>query len=514
MSKILMMSFIFMFKISFAQSNPHKNITISINNRPNEPTICIHAKDSQVMMAATNIDNIYISKDGGLNWSEKKISSKYGVWGDPVIISDTSGAFYFFHLSNPQDGNWIDRIVCQRSDDLGTNWTTGTYMGLNGEKAQDKHWAIVNEKNNDIYVTWTQFDKYGSKSSAHKSSILFSCSNDQGKNWSKPIKINQMDGDCIDSDNTTEGAVPAVGPEGEIYVSWAGPDGLVFDRSLDGGKTWLDKDIKIDPFVGGWDIDIPGIHRSNGMPVTVCDLSQGPNRGTIYVNWADQRNGTDDTDIWMVQSKDKGNTWSEPVKVNNDEGKAHQFLTWMDVDDSNGDIYCVFYDRRALKGEWTNVYLARSTDGGLTFQNHQINDEPFLPEAAIFFGDYNNISVKNGMIRPIWTRLHEGSLSIKTALIDPISLDNETVYTNTETTTEKSEKKLFVSFKLKQKESLSLKILDAKNKCLKTVFKSKKFESGKYILEFTKEDLGLRQGTFNYEIKTKSAILKKGEFTF
>lgn len=514
MSKILVISFVFLFKLSFSQSNPHKNITISISNSPNEPTICIHSKDPLVLMAATNIDNIYISKDGGLNWSEKKIGSKYGVWGDPVIVSDTTGAFYFFHLSNPPDGNWIDRIVCQRSDDLGTHWTDGTFMGLNGTKAQDKHWAIVNEKNNDIYVTWTQFDQYGSKSSTHKSSILFSCSKDQGENWSEPIKINQIDGDCIDSDNTTEGAVPAVGPKGEIYVSWAGPDGLVFDRSLDGGKTWLDKDIKIDPFIGGWDIDIPGIHRSNGMPVTVCDLSHGPNRGTIYVNWADQRNGTDDTDIWLSKSKDQGNTWSKPIRVNNDIGKAHQFLTWMDIDDSNGDIYCVFYDRRALKEEWTNVYLARSVDGGLTFQNYQINDQPFLPEAAIFFGDYNNISVKNGIIRPIWTRLHNGALSIKTALIDTLSLTKGLAYRNTETSLSISEKKLFLSFKLKQKDALSLKIFDAQKKCLKTVFKSKKFESGKHILEFTREDLELPHGTYIYEIRSKSVTMKKGEFSF
>ena len=80
---------------------------------------------------------------------------------------------------------------------------------------------------------------------------MFSMSKDEGKTWTKAIKINEVDGDCIDSDNTTEGAVPAVGPEGELYVSWAGPAGLVFDRSFDGGKTWMDKDIFI---IGGSEI--------------------------------------------------------------------------------------------------------------------------------------------------------------------------------------------------------------------------------------------------------------------
>ena len=29
--------------------------------------------------------------------------------------------------------------------------------------------------------------------------------------------------------------MPAVGPDGEVYVAWAGPTGLVLDRSADGG---------------------------------------------------------------------------------------------------------------------------------------------------------------------------------------------------------------------------------------------------------------------------------------
>ncbi|MBK7266279.1 MAG: hypothetical protein IPI12_08095 [Ignavibacteriales bacterium] len=42
------------------------------------------------------------------------------------------------------------------------------------------------------------------------------------------IKISDKSGDCVDEDNTVEGAVPAVGPNGEVYVSWTGPYGLLF----------------------------------------------------------------------------------------------------------------------------------------------------------------------------------------------------------------------------------------------------------------------------------------------
>ena len=106
------------------------------------------------------------------------------------------------------------------------------------------------------------------------------------------------------------------------------------------------------------------------------------------------------------------------MRVNNDEGIAHQFFTWMDIDQSTGRVYLVFYDRRNLEGNATNVYLAYSDDGGKTFTNELISESNFTPSEGVFFGDYNNISVMNGMVRPIWTRYEKGRLSIWTALIN------------------------------------------------------------------------------------------------
>ena len=67
-------------------------------------------------------------------------------------------------------------------------------------------------------MSWTEFDNYGSTSSSDSSRILFSFSSDSGNTWSTPLKICDQEGDCIDDDNTVEGAVPAVGPNGEVYV--------------------------------------------------------------------------------------------------------------------------------------------------------------------------------------------------------------------------------------------------------------------------------------------------------
>lgn len=399
-------------------------VEISTVKNPNEISICIDEKDPRRIVAGANISSLYLSEDGGLSWSRKEQKSPYGVWGDPVIIQDTAGNFYHFHLSKVPDGNWIDRIVCQRSDDGGKTFNDGSYFGLNGAKAQDKPWAVVNTANNEIYATWTQFDKYDSKDPKDRSNILFSKSTDQGSTWSEPTRVNTVDGNCLDDDDTVEGAVPAVGPQGEIYVAWSGPNGLVFNRSFDGGNTWGDEEISIADHPGGWNIDIPGIYRANGMPVTKCDLSGGANHGTIYVNWADQRNGTENTDIFISMSKDKGTTWSKPLKVNQDTTASHQFFTWMDIDQTNGNLWFVYHDRRNHGDTGTDVYAAVSQDGGMTIKEIMISDSSFYPNPDIFFGDYNTIAAHGDVVRPVWTRLDGKSQSVRTSIVDTYSLLN------------------------------------------------------------------------------------------
>jgi hypothetical protein len=276
-----------LFFILFQASAQYPNILIGDYNFPEEPSIMINPKNVNEMVAGANIENYYYSSDAGMTWQWGYLQSTYGVWGDPVIGVDTAGDFYFLHLSNPSSpGNWIDRIVCQKSTDGGQTWSSGTYMGLNGSKAQDKHWIAVDRTNNNLYVTWTQFDEYDPTppNPLDSSMILFSKSLDGGETWSQAKRINRVAGDCYDSDNTVEGAVPAVGPNGEIYVSWAGPAGLVFNRSLDQGETWMSNNVLVNEMPGGWDFAMPGISRANGLPITCCDLSNGPHRGTIYLH--------------------------------------------------------------------------------------------------------------------------------------------------------------------------------------------------------------------------------------
>ncbi len=480
-----------------------QNVMISNQNEPNEPAIIIDPKHPNVLIAGTNLNNYYISTDTGRTWTENILTSSYGVWGDPTISVDTTGDFYFFHLSDPPPtgSKWIDRIICQKTTNRGASWSDGTYAGLNGTKAQDKQWCAVDRSNNNLYITWTQFDKYGSTQPTDSSIILFSKSSDAGNTWSVPKRINAIAGDCLDDDNTVEGAVPAVGPNGEIYVAWAGPAGLVFNKSTDTGNTWLAKEIVVDIIPGGWNFSVPGIFRANGLPVISCDVSNGPYRGTIYINWADQRNGS--TDILMVKSTDGGKTWSPAKVVNNDQSNQHQFLTWMTIDQTNGYVYCVFYDRRNYTGLETDVYLAISMDGGNTFINRRISESPFVPNAGIFFGDYTNISVHNGIIRPIWTRLHNGKLSVwtnTTSLDKILSSEPEQRVISDLTAFENYPNPFcdyeFVSFKLHGKAIVNLAIYDMEGKQLATLINKEIRDYGKYVERIELGGLNLAPGSY------------------
>lgn len=489
--------------IFFAQ----QNVMISNVNTPTEPSIAINPNNTNQLIAGGNINNVYKSSDSGLTWTSSTISSAFGVWGDPCIIADNINNFYFFHLSNPPaSGDWIDRIVCQKTTNFGTTWSSGTFTGLNGTKEQDKQWAIFDKISNNIYVTWTQFDSYGNTNPTFKSTIRFSKSTDYGLTWSPATKINNTDGGCIDDSDTVEGAVPAVGPLGQVYVSWSGPNGIVFKKSLDQGLTWSSNEIPVST-INRWDYNISGIDRSNGLPITACDISPSSNNGNIYINWSDQRNGVNDTDIFFSKSSDQGNTWSAPLRVNNDPPGKQQFFSWMTIDQTNGYIYIVFYDRRNYSDDNTDVYLAYSTDGGSTFTNTKISTSPFVPFSSVFMGDYTNITAHNGIIRPIWTRMVGGSTSIWTALISEATLDSPQFQENDKTdvsiinypnptTNEDS----FFSFKLHIESPVSIKIYDLNGKEVYNVVDDKLFQIGKHVLSI-KSNL-LQKGEYIYTIKT------------
>ena len=397
----------------------------------NEPSIALNPTNPENLVIGVNNTYFFSTFDGGDTWTAGKMFSSMGVWGDPSLAFDLNGNLYFAHLSGepPLSGRWVDRIIIQKSTDGGLSWNDGTYTGLNRPKHEDKEWISADLTNsvyqNNLYVAWTEFDKLFDPNPIYKTRILSSRSTDAGGTWSNAMEISDVEGDCLDDDNTTEGAVPAIGPDGEIYIAWAGPEGIVLDRSFDGGITFGD-DIFVTEHIGGWGwgYEIEGIY-GNGLPQTICDISNSPYRGTVYILWADQRNGILNPDILLKKSTDKGITWSNTKIVNEDNSGRPQFYPWMCIDPKTGIIYIVYYDRRNTISTMTEVYVARSTDGGKTFNNFLVSESAFEATTQKFLGDYINIAAYNGKVYPVWIRSDLFGRDVMMTKIDEATLDIE-----------------------------------------------------------------------------------------
>ena len=390
----------------------------SVNQNPVEPSVAINPLNTDEVAVGAVLDYYYFSTDGGAQWKSDTLSSPYGVYGDPVLQFDAKGRLYYFHLSDYPKGYWIDRIVCQFTDTYtnAASFSKGSFPKPFGRKAQDKHWIDIDPATGVIYMTWTQFDKYDSKNFMDSSRIMFSKSIDRGVSWSDPKIISFYNGDCLDGDKTVEGAVPVLGINGTLFVTWTGPKGLMMQQSSDGGETWLPVERCLMQQPGGWDFKIPGIYRCNGLPVLNVDRSSGKHKGTLYLSWSDQRNGLKDTDVWLSKSSDEGKNWSKPIRVNQDKTMTHQFMSTFTIDQSDGTLHFLFYDRSTAKKPLeTQVVWVSSADGAKHFNQQRISEKSFIPNPKVFFGDYIAIAAANGRVVPVWVRLDRDRASLWTA---------------------------------------------------------------------------------------------------
>lgn len=382
-----------------------------------EPSIAVNPRNPMELIAGTVLKDYYTSSDGGKTWKSMVLTSPHGVNGDPVVLIDKSGYYYYFHLSNPKDGAWLDRIVCQRSDNIHAPMKTVGHTKVNG-KVHDKHWATIDDSTNTIHMAWTQFDGYKSKNPADSSVIVYSHSKDFGATWSEPIRISKRAGNCLDDSGTIEGVSICMGISGEVYVAYSLNEKIYMNLSTDGGLTWLSDDREITDQPGGWSFDIPGIYRMNGFPSLQMDVSNSDFRGRLYLSWSDQRNGKSNTDVWLIYSDDQGQTWSEIKAVNNDLGRRQQFMSTMRVDPSTGTVAALFYDRRNHVDIATDVYLAYSKDGGENFENIKLNRRAFVPDSKVFFGDYLALDILGNTVFAMWPEMHKGKISLKFARVD------------------------------------------------------------------------------------------------
>src|SRR5205823_9113438 len=71
------------------------------------------------------------------------------------------------------------------------------------------------------------------------------------------------------------------------------------------------------------------------------------NNGRVYLVYTlEQKNESDNTDVYVRYSDDNGATWSTGVRVNDDATVNSQFLPKIALDPTSGKIAVAWYDAR------------------------------------------------------------------------------------------------------------------------------------------------------------------------
>lgn len=242
------------------------------------------------------------------------------------------------------------------------------------------------------YMVWRQLGASGSPE------IWSSFSRDVGRTWSSQVKI---------SDNGHEfssGPMVAVASNGTVYASFLQLDEdfisntfyLYFDRSTDGGVTW-----GADHLLSGAPIQPVGAPDDKGRElVLIGNATDAPlhvdhfpsiavsqaDQNTVYAVWNDGR--WDSTyhylgdegkhaDIAFSRSTNGGDTWSAPLRVNDDmmANGIDQFMPTIAVgkDIGGSDVIGVtWYDRRNSPDAYLyDLFYSESHDGGLTWSTNR-----------------------------------------------------------------------------------------------------------------------------------------------
>lgn len=400
---------------------PNYRIKPTTNTTQSELSIDIHPTNNNILFAGANTTNwpvttlygtgVYWTVNGGTTWSGTDQPS-FSNSGDPANVIGTNGNFYIGFINN-SDGQSI-----ARSTNNGVNWTTYTVAPNPGTLADKNHLGIDKKVGspfeNRLYSTWTDFG------GANNNQAVIRYSTNFGETWSSSINLSSS----LSPGSHAQGVNVQTGPNGEVYVAFAiydnwpsGEDAIGFAKSTDGGVTWTKSRIygALTPN-GNINFGIrgnikPTSIRVASFPSMAVDRSGGPTNGYIYITWPQKTVAPagSDPDIVMIRSTDGGTTWSSAKRVNDDplnNGKD-QYYPWCAVDQSNGNVYVVFYDNRETTNDSSGVYMAVSYDAAETFVNFRVSDKNFKPKpisglANGYQGDYIGITGGGGKAYPFW----------------------------------------------------------------------------------------------------------------
>lgn len=388
------------------------DLSVTIN-----PTDVNHVRIASTIFETENYIPVYYkgvavfsSTDGGQTWEGENESIGPASYGYPGIVSNPSGkAFLSF-----KDIDKGQSIAIENN--FGNGWVfkkiENPPNGVLGQLRESNLWmdnSAVSGYTGNLYNSWRQ-----SGSLYNNESIFVSRSSTSGLTWSP--------GNCISSEigMNADNKWPVVqtGPEGQVYVVWimeevwdCDENALGFNCSTNGGVSWQSS-RRIFDNIRALNSTQPKSYDIKSTPAMACDISEGPFRGNLYVVWANVgypgENFGEKPDIYMIKSQDEGQTWEEPVMINTDPvpGESSQYMPWITCDPTNGVLHVIYYDDRNCDATQAEAWVASSYDGGQSWIEGVVSDEPF--DVNGFAPDINymaqriGIAANQGRVFPAW----------------------------------------------------------------------------------------------------------------
>ncbi|HMQ68107.1 MAG TPA: T9SS type A sorting domain-containing protein [Ignavibacteria bacterium] len=368
-----------------------------------EPSIATNPRDPNNSICAFNINNYYYTLNGH-DWIKVGVSFPgFSVLGDPVVTFDSIGNAFYVQLY--QNGGTYG-ICVARSTNKGVSFSSTYNVASTTVGLSDKEWIaadITNGPNsNNLYVVWRQFGSSGMRAVR---------STDGGATWSSPLTY-----------TGGQGAYVAVGPDGSIqggsvYNASLNGSTILVGRSTDAGQTYSAM-VPATTFIPGGTIcfnryTVKNCIRTDGFPRIAADNSYTSSRGNVYVVYCVNPLTADLADINFVRSTDYGVTWSQPIRVNDDNTTTDQWMPAISVDNKTGKIFISWFDSREdpTNNLLTKIYASVSTNGGQSFTaNAPVSNALFNPNNmavgqpgdANYIGDYHGISAIGNTSYVVW----------------------------------------------------------------------------------------------------------------
>lgn len=290
------------------------------------------------------------STDRGASWLANDLVISRGTASStrPQIAVSGQSVYATWVDDRNAGPNWTRDIYFNHSSNGGATWQNAD-VRLN---AGVTIWAVatlpqIAAVGSSVYVVW-QDDRNGRWSG---NDILLNHSLDRGATWlSSEVRL---DTDPAGTGNSVEPQIAVSGSS--VYVVWqdgrSGSTDIYFNRSTDGGATWLTSDLRLDT-------DAPGAAASEYPQIAVA----GSN---VYVVWQDRRNGPSaNSDIYVNYSTDGGATWSsQDVRINTSLAGSSAAVRPQLVA-SGSAVHVAWQDNRNGRDD---IYFNRSTDAGATW---------------------------------------------------------------------------------------------------------------------------------------------------